>query len=147
MAVSYVEQYKKKADKKGKTHGQKEVVRLEVFNAILEGYTYRNLMYALQHDDFNIGRKYTKRSSACIISEVYQEIRDSFKEQKDTLAYQQFERLINLYNEAKEYDKGSALNALKEINKLCGLYEPKKIDMNVSGELEVNFELNNESQD
>lgn len=142
MAVSYLEK-----DKKGHRPTLGSIDRkIILYNKILEGCSYFNLINGIMDDAFGFGRKYTRRRATEMLEDLQDEMRQTFDKERESLIHQNYERLIDIYSEAREYDKGTALNAIKEINKMIGAYEAKKVDLNVSGELEIDFGTENETK-
>lgn len=116
--------------------------KIAIQKALLKGMTYCQIREALRNDELGLGEPLTHSSIQKLITAVYKEMRECFKEEKEAIVEQQYERLMNLYSTSLEAnDRTNALNSLKEINKMTGVYEPQKVDLSVSGEIEIDFSM------
>lgn len=113
-----------------------------IWNEIIQGATNANLVDKIKNDYWNLGLKYCDGSAKNVVTRVRQQMKEDWKQELPTLREMQMQRLLSLYNESLEAaDRGNALKTLQEINKVTGLYEAEKIDLNISGEVEINFDL------
>lgn len=120
--------------------------RICVSKAILDGMTYMQIRRALQDDTLGIGRKITKNGAEKLLADVYKDMKQCFQEEKEYLINAQYERLMNLYATSMAVnDRQNALGALKELNKMTGLYA-NKVDVNLSGEIEIDFGLDTDDE-
>lgn len=133
---------------KGKKHHnnyRREYLKKEVYNALANGATYSNVQNMLQEDYWQVGWKPCINTAQMILKQVKDQIREDWKEDRKTLKEQIYANFMDLYNECREMgDRGTALNTLKEIGKLGGIYEAENINLNVKGEIEIDFGLGNE---
>lgn len=121
---------------------QTQIERDLVYNGIMQGFNQSNLMKYLMEDLWATGTKHTWRDAQKLISDVRVKIREDFKAQHDTLRETQMARLEDLYYESRENnDRFGALNVIKEINKMTGLYEPTKIEAKIEGDITIDFGL------
>lgn len=117
----------------------------KLYNLILNGATSSNLLEYLSDTEFTNGEHFTQIQKYEYIKKARTKIRDDFKEESKELRETNLNRLLDLYNESREIgDRLAALNTLKEMNKMCGLYEPTKVEgkLDLSGDIIIDFKLN-----
>ena len=122
-----------------------QVIINKLYNLILNGATSSNLLEYLSDTEFTNGEVLTQKQKYEHIQKARWKIRDDFKEESKELRESNLNRLLDLYAESREIgDRLAALNALKEMNKLCGLYEPTKVEgkLDLSGDITIDFKLN-----
>lgn len=122
-----------------------QVVINKLYNLILNGATSSNLLEYLSDTEFTNGEHFTQIQKYEYIKKARTKIREDFKEESKELRETNLNRLIDLYAESREIgDRLAALNALKEMNKMCGLYEPTKVEgkLDLSGDIIIDFKLN-----
>ena len=122
-----------------------QVIINKLYNLILNGATSSNLLEYLSDDEFTNGEVLTQKQKYEHIQKARWKIRDDFKEESKELRETNLNRLLDLYAESREIgDRLAALNALKEVNKMCGLYEPTKVEgkLDLSGDITIDFKLN-----
>ena len=116
-----------------------------IYNDLCIGATQKNLVSKLMNDDYGIGIKYKDHAARDLIALVRREIREDFEEEKKELKETMVQRLLFLYNESLEIgNHANALNSLKELGKVCGLYEPMNYNVNLNGGLTVDFGFNSD---
>lgn len=122
----------------------KDVKRIEavknVINDILEGGTYSVLLEKLQKDYYNIDKKYTKSNAESIVKEARAVIKKDFDDYVGNAKEQIWNKALDLYTECKEVgDRATALKALQYVAKLTGIEDIQKVDMNINGNIEIDF--------
>lgn len=136
----------KKGDNKG---GQSSFLRdlavKHTYNGIVEGKTYSNLIDALLNDDYGIGKTYKTSWAADIVATARKMVKSDWEEDRKTLKESLYITYMDLFAEARNAkDRTSAINILKELAKLGGAYEGDKVNLNINGEIDINFNLDNE---
>ena len=133
-------------------HPEYDDLKAQVYNLILRGATSSNLYAMMEVGELGkYALRMTQKRRKSMIADVRKQIKDDYAAEHTELRATALARLYDLYNECIEIgDRGNAVQCLKEINKMCGLYEPEKIDMRVAAEVvnvDFNFgkEKNNES--
>lgn len=119
-----------------------EQLRRCVAKDILKGATQIKLIQKINKDAYGLGIKLPKDSAENLISKTRKELREDWIEERKGLQEIQLQRLMDLYEESREAnDRYSALNTMKEINKMVGLYEAEKIkvDASINGSIEIDF--------
>lgn len=124
--------------------GMTEILFQKVREDIYKGLSQADLIERIVTNYYQL--KYDKEPSLHyarnVISDVRKEIKEEWKEQNQELKELQLGRLLDLYNDSrKNNDRMNALSTLKEINKVSNLYEAEKIDMTISGNIEIDFGL------
>lgn len=86
-------------------------------------------------EDFLQGQlKYKHSYSYALLKEAREKISEIYKNDNLNAINEQVGRLESLYEKAlKEGNKKLALEVMKEINKLCGLYAAEKVDITTGG--------------
>lgn len=121
------------------------VIINKLYNLILNGATSSNLLEYLSDTEFTNGEHLTQKQKYEHIFKAREKIKNDFKEESEQLREANLNRLLDLYAESREIgDRLAALNALKEMNKMCGLYEPTKVEgkLDLSGDIVIDFKLN-----
>lgn len=121
------------------------VIINKLYNLILNGATSSNLLEYLSDTEFTNGEHFTQKQKYEHIFKAREKIKNDFKEESKELRETNVNRLLDLYAESREIgDRLAALNALKEMNKLCNLYEPTKVEgkLDLSGDIVIDFKLN-----
>lgn len=122
-----------------------EQVKNYIYNDLLRGATQSNLVDKLTKDLYEVGIKYSAHTSRDLISKVRRMVRADYLEERKELRETNLNRLLDLYSEAKDNkDRFTALKTLQELNKMCGLYEAEKVDVNINGNITVDFGFDNE---
>lgn len=117
-----------------------DVLKRKVKIDILKGKLSGDIIHKLMNDEYGYGKVLAKHHSEQIISDVKKQIREEWANESQYLRETQLERLVRLYADSlTNNDRQSALNTLKEINKITGQYEAQKMDINVNGEILVDF--------
>lgn len=91
-----------------------------------------------------------KSSKAAYIKEAYDMCAVEKQEEKDKLRDIMYNRLLGVYNACIEaHDHTNAINSAKELNKLMGLYEPdkKQIDATVEQTITLDFGFGYDDKD
>lgn len=121
---------------------KKDLLKEYVYNELLRGTTQSELVEKIQNDFWNIGKTYSTGSAKNLITQVRKEIKSDWEEERKDVRDTLLARLMSLYSDSIDAkDRYGALNCLKEIAKITGLYEPQKLDVNanVNGGLVIDF--------
>lgn len=122
-----------------------EQLKRYISNDLLDGATQSVLVQKITEDAYGVGLKYSVHTAKDIISECRRILRDDWKEERETLREMQLNRLLDLYTESREAkDRLTALNTLKEINKVTGQYEPIRVDATIDGTISIDFGFDKE---
>lgn len=116
--------------------------RMDIYKKILEGWSTTKVVEAITNNQMGWDRAYSRRHALRLISGIRNDMIENFNSERDNIIQENYERLLDIYKESREdKDRYNAISSLKEINKMTGAYQPQKIDLNVSGEIEIDFDL------
>ena len=138
----------KNPEKRGtKSQARKMLAIKNVYNDFCQGATYSNVMDKLINDDYNIGFKYTPKSTERLIHAAYQMIREDFAKDRETLQAKLIATCNDILGNAVEAKNGKlALEAVDRIAKLGGLYNQTQTQVNIlgKGDMVIDFKLDDE---
>ena len=138
----------KNPEKRGsKSQARKMLAIKNVYNDFCQGATYSNVMDKLMNDDYNIGFKYTAKSTEHLIHAAYQMIREDFAKDRETLQAKLIATCNDVLGNAVEAKNGKlALEAVDRIAKLGGLYNQTQTQVNIlgKGDMVIDFKLDDE---
>lgn len=127
-----------------------EILFHRVREDIYKGLSQADLVERIITNHYNLKyeQEYSAHYAKNVISDVRKNIknewRDMYKELKET----QLARLLDLYRDSRKRNDGTtALNTLKEINKVASIYDAEKLDVNLKGDLYIDFGFDNENFD
>lgn len=136
----------KKGDANNTSHSnftRDMLVRL-VYNDIVNGAVYSNLIDKIMTDGYNVGRTYGSTTAYLVVSTARKLVKKDWEEDRKTLKETLYATYMDMYAEArKAKDRYSAISCLKELAKLGGAYEPDKVDVSIDGDIEINFGFDN----
>lgn len=119
---------------------RRDYLKKEVYNALANGATYSNIYTMLQEDHWDVGWKPSRNTCYDILKQVKDQIKEDWKEDRKYLKEQIYANILDLYNESRQVgDRRIALDSMKEIAKLGGLYDPEKIE--IQGQINSNIEI------
>lgn len=119
-----------------------EFAKQHVWEDIAHGVKHSKMYEKLMTDEYNIGKTYSKAQAIDIVNETKKQIKKYWEEEREHLKEVTQERLDTVYEEAMaRNDRQSAIGALKEFSKLTGLYDAQKVDVNLKGDIEIEFGL------
>ena len=130
--------------------GATEQLKRYIANDILNGGTQITIVQKITEDVYGVGYTLSEHSAKDLIAKVRKDLREDWAEERKHLQEIQMQRLLDLYTESREaLDRLSALNTLKEMNKMCGLYEPDKVSVEakVDSKIVIDFGFNNNEEE
>lgn len=128
--------------------GATEILKHRIYNDLMIGGTYSNIVAKVRNDDYNVGYTLGKECAKNLVTKVRKTIREDYMEEREHLRETNIARLLDLYNEAlKNGDRLTGLKTLQEMNKMVGIYEPQNLNLNLQGEVTIDFGLSNEEKD
>lgn len=120
---------------------QADILKQRLWEDIAKFTPYLTLIERLQNDYYKTGKCYELSEARIFLSRVRKDIKEHWKERQDGLREEMIETVLDLYRDCRDTkDRLTALNCLKEINKLNGLYEPEKHQVDVNGTVEISFD-------
>lgn len=124
--------------------GATEVLKDCVKKDILLGLCQSEIADKIVNDKYGVNLSYTTHAAASLISNTRKSIKEEWQEENNYLRETMLQRLMNLYNIClNNKDRNCALNTLKEINKITGMYEPDKLNLNIDSEVNIDFGFEN----
>lgn len=127
--------------------GSMELLIRAMINDILNGAT-SSVMVAKAMEGLYEGvhKKVSDRRAYSALREARLRIKKDTDEMIPSLRDDMINRALDVYTECRESgDRLSALKALDQINKVCGLYEQKlKVDANVNQNIVIDFGIDND---
>ena len=138
-----------KTDKQMSKKNATEQLKRHIQNDILQGGTQKALVSRMVEDYYDVGYTLSEHSARDLIAKCRKELRDDWIEERKHLQEIQLQRLLDLYSESREaMDRMNALNTLKEVNKMTGLYPSEKLDVNanIKGDIVIDFGFNKEEE-
>lgn len=115
---------------------------------IAKGVNRRDIIQKGINDDYNIGRKYTYSTMAQYATEAKKIITDQWKEEMKGFRDQIKDMYLDTYNDAREHnDRIAAVQSLKELGKIAGVYDPETINLSVQGELVIDFGFESDDEE
>lgn len=130
--------------------GVSEQLRRHVQNDILAGANQKALVSRIMEDYYELGYKLNRDRATEFIARCRKELKEDWLEERKHLQEIQMQRLLDVYSESREaLDRMNALNTLKEISKLCGLYPSEKLDVNanIKGDIVIDFNLDRDENE
>lgn len=121
-----------------------EILFHKVREDIYKGLSQADLVERIINNHYKLkyDQEYTAHYARNVISDVRKNIKEEWKEQYQELKETQLARLLDLYNYSRKRNDGTtALATLKEINKVANIYEAEKLDVNLTGTVEIDFGL------
>lgn len=132
----------KKGDIDGTTHSNTlyDTALRHTYKAIVNGTTWSQCVNNLLEDAYGIGRKYATTRAEQIARDARQLVRKDWEADRQVLKESLYASYMDIFNEARvAKDRTSAINCLKELGKLGGAYEAEKVDINLEGNIEIDF--------
>ena len=115
---------------------------------LLLGLPNKDIIEKLRTGAYETKDKLQMRRAKNYICLIRKEIAKDWQAQEKELKEMMLTRLLNLYATSLDaQDRANALNSLKEINKVTGLYSTQKMDVNLTGDLNIDFGFDNENKD
>lgn len=122
---------------------RKEALVNLVYNDILNGAVYSNLVDKLMNDYWEKGYNYTESGAHEIVMFARRKMKKDWEDDLPNLKAKVYNILNDIYAECRESkDRMNALKSIDYINKLTGLYAPEKVDMKVDSEVIIDFKFN-----
>ena len=119
-------------------YDREELVQLIVCD-ILNGVSRYRVLLKLKRDlypDIETS-KFSRSKQYDLIQEAYENCKIPLAKERDKMRNLQLARLEDILEECRDQnDRANAVNVIKEMNKLTGIYEPEKVD--VTGDIKVN---------
>lgn len=130
--------------------GMTAILQHKVREDIYKGLSQADLVERIITNHYNLkyDQEYSAHYAKNVISDVRKNIKEEWKEQYQELKETQLARLLDLYNDSRKRNDGTtALNTLKEINKVASIYDAEKLDVNLKGDLYIDFGFDNNKED
>lgn len=125
----------------------KDQLRRHLINDLLNGASQSVLIQKIEEDAYQLGITYKVASAKNIISQCRKLLKADWEAERKDLREMQLTRLLDLYTDAREMrDTRGALSVLQEINKITGQYEAQKLDVNLSGDINIDFGFNKDEE-
>lgn len=126
---------------------QKDALVKCIYKDIVNGYTTSQIAHRVKNDKYDLGFKpENERYAELLIMEARKIVADDFKNERETMKPKLVAVVHDILKEASEnQDAKMRLEAVKEIAKLTGSYEPDKVE--VKEEIVVNFGLDEENNE
>lgn len=119
-----------------------EVLEQNVYDLIMRGTTWHEVRDKVLNDYWGIGIHYTEASYRNLVSRVKKRIREEWKEHSAQLREDLVARLMDVYRDSRANgDRATALNTLKYLGKISGQEEPTRLDVNINGAVEIDFNI------
>lgn len=132
-----------------RSQSRKMLAVKNIYNDFLAGATYSNVRDKLMNDDYNLGFKYSDKSTTYIIHEAYQMIRDDFAKDREFLQAKLVATCNDVLGEAVKDNNGKlALEAVDRIAKLGGLYNNQtqtQVNILGKGDMVIDFKLDDDN--
>lgn len=129
-------------DVNGKSKYRREAVMNAVYEDIAKGYPYSVLVERVKNGYYSPNYQYTDTGAQDLITDVKKMIKKDWEEDRKTLRADIYRKFMDVYKESRAaHDRANANTALREMGKLGGVYEPDKVDVNVTGEVEITFDF------
>lgn len=135
----------KKTDKKRPKFDREELVQLITID-ILQGMSRYRVLLKLDRDQYPDVRssEFSRSKKYDILQEAYEQCKIPLAENRQKARDLMMARLEDILEEARDQnDRQNAIAAIKEINKLMGIYEPEKqeIKADINEKIEISFGL------
>lgn len=116
----------------------------KVYRDILKGVPVSTIIDRIEHDYYKSGLHYSPKgksqSARNLLTRVRKKMKADYEEERKHLRETTINRLHNLYNECMDnLDRQTALNTIKYIGKITGMEEPQKVEVNLNGQIEIDF--------
>lgn len=141
-----------KINKHNPKYDREEIVQLIVMD-ILNGMSRYRVLLKLERDNYVdtdgnqiISSKWGRSTRYNLIQEAYENCKIPLAEDRQKARDLMMARLEDILEEARDArDRTNAIAAIKEINKIMGLYEAEKLDIkaDVNGKVEISFGFDN----
>lgn len=129
-------------EEKLKTTERRILVNNKVISMILRGKSKAEILNFISKEMERLDGKTTAKHAENIYYHCRNEIKDEIDGNKNYYKSDLLSKLYYLYSKSMDTDDiRTALNILNSITKLTGVAEAEKIDMNVTGNIEINFDL------
>lgn len=140
MARNY-EKQEKLNDKQPTKEAKTEVLEQHIYREIMNGTTWKDLLIKVRADYWKMGIPFSSEVAARnIISRVKKRIKDDWVEESKVLRETLLSRMMDLYADCRRNnDRKVANDILKNLAKITGVGEPEKVDVNISGAVEIDF--------
>lgn len=118
-----------------------EILEQHIYRAIMNGTTYSDLVRLIRLDHWKIGLTYSSDTAAKnVITRVKKRIKEDWIEESKELRENLYTKMMDLYADCrKNNDRKVANDILKTLAKTTGVAEPEKVDLSISGGIEIDF--------
>lgn len=130
------------------TQKKEELIELLVCDLLngVSRYRVRLKMERDQYPDFTTSTM-SRSGIYKYIDEAYDLCKIPLSKERDKMRNLQLARLEDILEEARDQnDRQSAIGAIKEMNKLTGIYEAEKVDVTGTINVNIDFGLDNGSE-
>lgn len=134
--------------KKSMTQKKEELIELIVCDLLngVSRYRVRLKMERDQYPDFETSTM-SRSGIYKYIDEAYDLCKIPLAKERDKMRNLQLARLEDILEECRDArDRQNAIGVIKEINKLTGIYEPEKVDVTGTINVNIDFGLDNGSE-
>jgi len=137
-----------KQNKKRPKFDREELVHLIACD-ILGGVSRNRAMEKLKKDKYDgfESSKYSRSTKYNLIEEAYIQCRPRLEadmQRQRELFIARYEDILEEARDAR--DRQNAINALKEMGKILGVYEPEKVDVTANVNVDISFGLEDETE-
>ena len=111
---------------------------------ILNGMSKYRVKLKLQRDQYEdfVTSKFSERKIYYLLEEAYSNCKIPLAEDRQKMRELFISRYEDILEEARDArDRQNAINALKEMGKILGIYEPEKVDVNANVNVDISFGL------
>jgi len=116
---------------------------------ILNGMSKYRVKLKLQRDKYEdfVTSKFSERKIYYLLEEAYNNCKIPLAKDRQKMRELFISRYEDILEEARDArDRQNAINALKEMGKILGIYEPEKVDVTGAINVNIDFGLGNGSE-
>ena len=139
---------KAKKDKEKSTYDREEMVE-NITCDILNGVSRYRILRKLDKDAYEgfESSKFSRSKKYDLIKEAYDNCKYDLGEKRDKMRELFMSRYEDILEEARDQnDRTNAINALKEMGKILGIYEPDKVDLSGNMTVDICFGLGGDDE-
>lgn len=119
---------------------ESEILEQKIYRDIMNGKMLTEIYQKIMHQEYD-NKKLSDRGANAVISTVKKRIRVDWQAESKELRENMLTRMLDLYTDCRaNNDRKTAADVLKNITKVTGIDAPEKIDLNLEGEITINFD-------
>lgn len=121
-------------------YAESEILEEKIYRDIMNGKMLTEIFQKIKHQEYG-NKKLTENGAMGVISTVKKRIREDWQAESKELRENMLTRMLDLYTDCRaNNDRKTAADVLKNITKVTGIDAPEKIDLNLEGEITINFD-------